>query len=158
MWLDEMAVKRKFDSLAQEAYLSVWRTYDRLKAIEERFFAPFGLTPQQYNVLRLLQGSESAVPTLAIATRLVSRAPDITRMLDRLEQDGYVLRTRSQEDRRAVLVSLTPEGHKILGEIEAPLEAMHADQIGHLSQKELRQLCELLSKARKPHEPDGSNW
>lgn len=158
MWLDEIAVKRKFDSLAQEAYLSLWRSYDRLKGIEERFFAPFGLTPQQYNVLRLLEGSESPVPTLTIAMRLVSRAPDITRMLDRLEQDGYVLRTRSSEDRRAVLVSLTPEGRKRLDEIAEPLEAMHTEQIGHLSEKDLRQLCELLSKVRKPHEPEGSNW
>ncbi len=150
--------KRKFDSLYQEAYLSLWRTYDRLKAIEDLFFSEQQITPQQYNVLRLLESAQKPLPTLAIGPRLVSRAPDVTRMLDKLEQDGWVERSRSNEDRRTVLVSLTPNGHQRLKQISDPLDAMHRAQLGHLSPEDLLHLCELLSKARNPHEPDESVW
>src|SRR5215204_3237261 len=75
----------RFDSPQQEAFLSLWRTYDRLRAHEDELFARHDLTAQQYNALRLLRAAHPRkVPTLAVATRLVSRAPDITRMLDRL--------------------------------------------------------------------------
>src|SRR5437762_14094222 len=84
-----------FDSLEQEAFLSLWRTYDRLRALEDELFARFDLTPQQYNALRLLRAEHpEPVPTLALADRLVSRAPDITRLLDKLEHRGPVAPTR----------------------------------------------------------------
>src|SRR3954470_6476332 len=91
---------RRFDSPEQEAFLNLWRTYDRLRALEDELFAGFELTPQQYNLLRLLKAARPApVPTLALAERLVSRAPDVTRMLDKLEARGLIARTRSAEDR-----------------------------------------------------------
>src|SRR5436853_5161547 len=84
---------RRFDSLEQEVYLNLWRTYDRLRALEDELFGRHGLTAQQYNVLRLLRGEHpETLPTLALAARLVSRAPDITRMLDKLEQRGLITR------------------------------------------------------------------
>src|SRR5690606_18237415 len=84
-------VRGRFDSPEQEAYLNLWRTYDRLRALEDELFARFELTAQQYNALRLLQARHpEPMPTLAVAGRLVSRAPDITRLLDRLEQRGLV--------------------------------------------------------------------
>jgi DNA-binding MarR family transcriptional regulator len=74
-----------FDSLQQQAFLNLWRTYDRLRLLEEELFARFELTPQQYNVLRLLRNKHPhSMPTLSLAARLVSRAPDITRMLEKL--------------------------------------------------------------------------
>src|SRR5579871_2070948 len=84
---------RRFDSREQEAFLGLWRTYDRLRALEEELFAGHGLTPQQYNALRLL-GSEHprTLATLELAGRLVSRAPDITRLLDRLDERGLIER------------------------------------------------------------------
>src|SRR5947209_4422930 len=86
---------RRFDSLEQEAFLSLWRTYDRLRALEEELFGRHGLTPQQYNALRLLHGEHPRrIRTLDLAGRLVSRAPDITRMLDKLEQRGVIERDR----------------------------------------------------------------
>ena len=92
------AKARRFDSLEQEAYLNLWRTYDRLRAEEDRLFDSVGLTAQQYNALRLLRGKHPAsLPTLALAERLVSRAPDITRMLDKLEQRKLVRRERLQK-------------------------------------------------------------
>jgi DNA-binding MarR family transcriptional regulator len=113
------AKKRKFDSQQQEVYLSLWRTYDRLKALEDELFQSWDLTSQQYNVLRILQAaSPKAVPTLQISQRLISRAPDITRMLDKLQERKLVSRLRSQEDRRTVLVEITPEGLELLEKLQ----------------------------------------
>src|SRR2546421_747047 len=93
------AVGPRFDSPEQEVFLNVWRTYDRLRALEDELFARFDLTPQQYNVLRLLRAEHPGdVPTLALAQRLVSRAPDITRMLDKLEQRGLIARDRRADN------------------------------------------------------------
>src|SRR5437899_5087394 len=84
---------RHFDSLEQEVFLNLWRTYDRLRALEEELFAGFDLTPQQYNALRLLSGEHPGkLRTLDLAARLVSRAPDITRLLDKLAQRGLIER------------------------------------------------------------------
>src|SRR5438105_13283474 len=89
-----------FDSLEQEVFLNLWRTYDRLRALEEELFGRHGLTPQQYNTLRLLRGvAPEPLPTLALAGRLISRAPDITRLLDKLEQRGLVARQRPADNR-----------------------------------------------------------
>src|SRR5437660_12713787 len=86
---------RRFDSPEQEVFLNLWRTYDRLRAFEDALFGRFDLTPQQYNVLRLLRAVHpGTVPTLTLADRLVSRAPDITRMLDKLERRGLIVRDR----------------------------------------------------------------
>jgi DNA-binding MarR family transcriptional regulator len=149
---------RRFDSPQQEAYLALWRTYDRLRALEDELFARFDLTPQQYNLLRLLRAAREPVPTLALAERLVSRAPDITRMLDKLEERGLITRTRSAKDRRTVLVAISDAGLGLLDRIAEPLRECHERQLGHLSASELRNLIGLLKAAREPHEPDGSPW
>jgi DNA-binding MarR family transcriptional regulator len=149
----------RFDSPEQEVFLNLWRTYDRLRAFEDGLFARFDLTPQQYNVLRLLRAVHpDAVPTLALADRLVSRAPDITRMLDKLEERGLVVRERPPENRRVVRVGITEAGVGLLRAIATPLRACHARQLGHLAASDLRKLAELLRAARAPHEPDGSPW
>jgi DNA-binding MarR family transcriptional regulator len=150
---------RRFDSPEQEAFLSLWRTYDRLRALEDELFATFDLTPQQYNALRLLRADHpEAVPTLALAERLVSRAPDITRLLDKLEQRGLIARTRKPGDRRSVLVGVTADGLALLDAIAGPLRECHARQLGHLSPADLKKLTTLLHAARLPHEPAGSAW
>ncbi len=149
----------RFDSLEQEAFLSLWRTYDRLRALEDEFFRPYDLTPQQYNVLRLLKAQQPALlPTLDVANLLVSRAPDITRMLDKLAQRGLVSRVRSESDRRTVLVGITPAGTQLLAEMHEPLRACHERQLGHLPPETLLQLIELLRQVRDPHEPQESSW
>jgi DNA-binding MarR family transcriptional regulator len=149
-----MGNARRFDSPEQEAFLNLWRTYDRLRALEDELFAGFDLTPQLYNLLRLLKAARpEPVPTLALADRLVSRAPDVTRMLDKLEARGLVSRVRSAEDRRSVLVEITDAGLALLARIAAPLRACHARQLGHLPPADLERLTELLKAARAPHEP-----
>jgi DNA-binding MarR family transcriptional regulator len=149
---------RRFDSPQQEAYLALWRTYDRLRALEDELFTKFELTAQQYNLLRLLQGAQKPVPTLTLAERLISRAPDITRMIDKLEERGVITRARSTKDRREVLVEITSPGVKLLDRISGPLKTCHERQLGHLSNADLKALIGLLQAAREPHEPAGSVW
>jgi DNA-binding MarR family transcriptional regulator len=149
---------RRFDTPEQEAYLALWRTYDRLRAFEDELFAGFELTAQQYNLLRLLRASRDPLPTLALAERLVSRAPDITRMLDRLGERKLITRNRPAENRRQVLVAITPAGAALLDKIAEPLRECHERQLGHLSAAELKSLIALLKAARAPHEPPDSVW
>src|SRR5207253_3088267 len=135
----------RFDSLAQEVFLNLWRTYDRLRALEDELFGRYDLTPQQYNALRLLRGEHpGAVPTLRLAERLVSRAPDITRMLDKLERRGLITRGRPADNRRVVEVAITGAGLALLDELDGPVRDCHARQLGHLPAAQLRQLVGLL--------------
>jgi DNA-binding MarR family transcriptional regulator len=149
----------RFDSLEQEVFLSLWRTYDRLRALEDELFGRYDLTPQQYNVLRLLRAAQpDAMPTLALARRLVSHAPDITRMLDKLERRGLIVRERRANNRRVVLVGITEAGQTLLHDITEPLRACHSRQLGHLPAGDLQRLSELLRAARAPHEEPGTSW
>jgi DNA-binding MarR family transcriptional regulator len=148
-----------FDSPQQQAYLSLWRTYDRLRLLEDELFGRFDLTAQQYNALRLLRGEyPDSLPTLAIAQRLISRAPDITRLLDKLEQLGLIARQRLLENRRVVKVAITQAGLDLLGELDGPVRECHERQLGHLNDTQLARLIELLQIVRRPHEQPGSSW
>ena len=144
---------RHFDSLEQEAFLNLWRTYDRLRAFEDELFAAHDLTPQQYNALRLLRSQHpQKIRTLDLARRLVSRAPDITRLLDKLEQRGLVDRDRPAENRRIVWIGITPAGIALLEELQKPIRECHVRQLGHLSASDLKELIALLRAAREPHD------
>jgi|SRR5262245_12775296 len=150
---------QRFDSQLQEAYLNLWRTYDRLRGLEDEFFSPFGLTAQQYNMLRVLKARHPrTLPTLELAQRLVSRAPDITRMLDKLEERGLVARERSKDDRRSVHVAITAAGLALVEQLHKPLSDCQSRQLGHLSNPDLQRLIELLRAARAPHEDESSAW
>jgi DNA-binding MarR family transcriptional regulator len=149
----------RFDSLQQEAFLNLWRTYDRLKMLEDELFARFGLTAQQYNTLRLLRAVHpETLPTLALAGRLVSRAPDITRLLDRLSDHALVVRERQAPNRRTVQVRISDKGIALVNELADAVRDCHRRQLGHLSATELKQLTVLLRKVREPHEPTGRPW
>lgn len=148
-----------FDSPEQELFLNLWRTYDRLRMLEDELFRQFELTPQQYNVLRILRGAApETLPTLVIGERLVSRAPDVSRMLDKLEGRGLVSRKRPVENRRQVLIAITVSGEKLLEDIAEPLRQCHQQQLGHLTGQECAQLVALLRRAREPHESKESYW
>ena len=151
--------KPRFDSLFQEAYLNLWRTYDRLKVVEDELFVRFDLSAQQYNALRLLEAAQpGTLPTLALGTKLISRAPDMTRMLDRLEERKLVHRERKPENRRVVEVGISPAGLSLLEELSGLVREGHKRQLGHLAARELKQLIELLQAARDPHEEPGGRW
>lgn len=147
-----------FDSLEQEAYLQLWRTYDRLREIDERVFAAHGLSAQQYNALRVLRAAAPGpLATSALGARLVSRAPDMTRMLDKLEEQGLVRRQRSVENRRLVQVWITAAGRTAVDRLADAVWRCGRDQLGHLDRKSLRAFIELLKQARDPHDHDAAD-
>lgn len=155
----QTAPARRFDSPEQEAFLGLWRTFDRLHSLEEELFARFELTPQQYNALRLLRAaSPGTLRTLDLAARLVSRAPDITRLLDKLADRGLIERNRLATNRREVQVGITAAGIALLDSMAEPLRECHAKQLGHLTAEQLRDLTALLRAARLPHEDADSSW
>ena len=148
---------QRFDSLEQETYLNLWQTYDRLKLLEDEVFGTVGLSAQQYNTLRLLRSVHpDAMPTLTLGGRLISRAPDMTRLLDRLEKRGLLSRERRPENRRVVAVRITSAGTKLLEEIHRSVQECHQRQLGHMSKTQLQELTELLKQARQPHESASS--
>ncbi|WP_437187333.1 MarR family winged helix-turn-helix transcriptional regulator [Planctomicrobium sp. SH668] len=145
--------KLQFDSPQQEAFLNLWRTFDKLKEIEESLFSRFELSAQQYNTLRLLSSVHpEPMPTLSLGARLISRAPDMTRLLDKLASRGLIQRVRREDNRRVVNVSLTQAGLDLLDELELLVRECHQRQLGHLSHVELHTLTRLLKEARAPHE------
>jgi DNA-binding MarR family transcriptional regulator len=150
---------RRFDSVQQEAYLHLWRTYDRLRTVEDELFQQHDLTAQQYNALRLLRAEHPGMlPTLVLAGKLVSHAPDITRLVDRLEQRGLVARLRTPDNRRVVQVGITPAGLELLKVLDQPVRECHQKQLGHLTASQLQSLIDLLRTARSPHEAEDSAW
>ena len=151
---DELKKRGPFASPAEEATLSIVRTHDRLMIRFARLFREFGLTPSQYNVLRILRGEGKPLPILEIAQRTVAVVPGITGLVDRLESAGFVQRRRCEEDRRVIFVVLTPAGTKILAELDEPLRKLHAEVHGGLSAKEIDKLIELLDKVRASLDPD----
>jgi MarR family transcriptional regulator, 2-MHQ and catechol-resistance regulon repressor len=146
----ELKKRRPFDSPEQEASLSIARTADRFGICFSRLFREFGLTPSQYNVLRILRGEGSPLPILEVADRMLAAVPGITGLIDRLEGMGHITRDRSTEDRRVVFVAITPKGLGLLGKLDEPVAALHKRLLGHMSPTELRQLIGLLEKARQP--------
>ena len=147
-----------FDSLEQEAYLQLWRTYDRLRELDERVFARHGISAQQYNALRVLRSvAPRALSTSAVGARLVSRSPDMTRLLDTLEEQGLVRRRRSDDNRRRVEVSITPAGRAVVTRLSAAVRQCGRDQLGHLDPATLRALIDLLKRARAPHDHDAAD-
>lgn len=151
--------QRRFDSPEQEAFLGLWRTFDRLRALEEELFARYDLTPQQYNALRLLRAVRpDTLRTTDLTERLVSRGPDTTRLLDKLAERKLIDRQRSETNRREVRVGITAAGVALLDELQEPLRECHAKQLGHLTRAQLRDLTALLRAARLPHEDADSSW
>src|SRR6516165_5056903 len=146
----ELKKRRPFDSPEQEAALNIARTADRFGICFARLFREFGLTPSQYNVLRILRGEGKPLPILEVADRMVAAVPGITGLIDRLEAMGLAVRERSTEDRRVIHVAITPRALDLLEALDQPVEALHQRLVGHLSRAELTELIRLLEKARQP--------
>ncbi len=146
----ELKKKRPFESPEQEAILNILRTNDQFQVRFTRLLRPYGLTPSQYNVLRILRGEGQPLPILEIASRTITVVPGITGLIDRLEEAGFVKRKRCREDRRVIYVALNDKARKTLAALDGPLDQLHEKLIGHLSQAELKELICLLEKARGP--------
>ena len=150
----ELKKKRPFDLAEQEAMLNILRTADQLQIRFARLFRKFGLTPQQYNILRILRGEGRALPILEIAARMITVVPGITGLIDRLESASLVERKRCDQDRRVIYVAIAPRAVEILAEIDEPLEQLHKQTLGHMSEHDLALLSRLLEQARRPLTPD----
>jgi DNA-binding MarR family transcriptional regulator len=135
--------------LEEEAALNIMRTADVLMLALSDVLKPHLLSSTQYNVLRILRGAgEAGASCKDIGARLVARDPDITRLMDRLEQRGLIMRDRAKEDRRVVTHRLTTAGLELVNELDRPIEALHRKNMGHLKGPKLRQLIELLEEVR----------
>ena len=145
----ELKQKVPFPSREQEAYLSLLRTTDALETQVEAWLKEFGLTGTQYNALRILRGAgPEGLPCREIGERMITRDPDITRLLNRLEDRGFVQRTRAKHDRRVIYGKITAAGLKLLREMDGPLERHGREMLRHVGQEKLRQLIELLELVR----------
>src|ERR1700676_1630328 len=146
----ELKKKRPFESPEEEALLSIVRTSDQLQMRSARLLRGHGLTPSQYNILRILRGEGKPLPILEIASRTIAVVPGITGLIDRLEQAGFGNRLPCGKDRRVFYVALTDQGMTTLAALDEPLVALHHKLVGHLSEGELKELIRLLEKVREP--------
>ncbi len=132
----------------EKVFLDLVRTTDILSRGPVEVLKTADLSPTQYNVLRILRGSPEGLPCGEIAARMITRDPDITRLLDRLEKRELISRCRETRDRRMVRSRITPEGLKLLAGLDGAVQAVHRKQLGHLGPARLRALTEILSVSR----------
>ena len=147
---EQLRQRKPFESLQQEAYLNLARTEALLSDALEQVLKPYGISGTQYNVLRILRGAEAdGLCRYEIRDRLITRMPDVTRLLDRMEDAGLVTRVRGSEDRRLVSTRLTKAGRELVDSLDEPVNEEHRRRLGHLSDPQLRTLIELLGLARE---------
>jgi DNA-binding MarR family transcriptional regulator len=157
---DEIGKRHAFASPEEEAHLNLLRTVSVLDAAFAPLFKAKGLSETTYNILRILRGHHAApnadpagIPCQTIGDQLVSRLPDVTRLVDRLETAGLVRRSRTPEDRRVVLVGITRKGLSLLAELDEPVNTLGRALFKHMTKSELTDLVRLLTKARRPQNP-----
>jgi len=145
----ELKQNKPFKSLKEEAHLSIQRTAALLEHAFESALKPHRITATQYNVLRILRGSEpEGLCRNEIGARLVRQVPDVTRLLDRLEDARLIARARGGDDRRFVVTRITRAGLKLLDQVEHRIDEIHDEQLGHLDEPQLRKLISLLAVVR----------
>ena len=135
-------------TLEETTFLELLRTTDMLSRGLAHLLKNEDLSANQYNVLRILRGAPQGLPCGEIANRMITRDPDVTRLLDRLEKRGLVARCRQTKDRRTVMTRITAEGLKLLARLDEPIQSGHRRQLGHLGRERLRALTELLQASR----------
>jgi len=132
----------------EEVNLELLRTTDLLERRFVPVLAAADLTATQYNVLRILRGAPAGLACGELGGRMITRDPDITRLLDRLEKRGLISRVRGAQDRRQVLTRITPAGLTLLASLDEPVRQAHRALLGHLGAARLKQLSQLLRAAR----------
>ena len=145
----ELKQTKPFRSLEQEAHLSIQRTSAELEHGFETIVKPYGVTATQYNVLRILRGAEPAgLCRNEIGSRMLRRVPDVTRLLDRLEDVRLIVRERGDEDRRYVTTRITASGLELLATLDPVVDRFHAARLRHLDEAGLRSLIDMLGRVR----------
>ena len=146
---DEIKQRKPFHSLSQEAVLALVRTADLLRRHFSDTLEPHGITPQQFNVLRILRGAgKVGLPTMEIGRRMIEQTPGTTRLVDRLIDKGWVTRESSAGDRRQVVCRITSKGLTALAATDAPMRAADEKALEGLSKEDLRSLLRILDIAR----------
>ena len=148
MGMDRSTKSRREGSPEESAYLDLLRTADVLTRGAIGVLKAEELSTTQYNVLRILRGSPQGLPCGEIAGRMITRDPDVTRLLDRMEKRALISRSRESRDRRLVLARITPEGLRLVNRLDEPVQKIHRKQLGHMGKDRLRALAELLAAAR----------
>jgi DNA-binding MarR family transcriptional regulator len=139
---------RRVGSPEEAAFLDLLRTADTLSRGVIGVLKAEDLSTTQYNVLRILRGAREGLPCGEIAGRMITRDPDVTRLLDRMEKRGLISRSRESRDRRIVMARITTEGHRLVDCLDEPVQNIHRKQLGHLGKDQLQALAELLAAAR----------
>ena len=132
----------------EEVFVDLLRTTDLLARRVASVLKAEDLSATQYNVLRILRGTPGGLPCGEIASRMITRDPDITRLLDRLEKRGLIARYRETTDRRVVMARITQSGLNLLARLDEPVRDAHRKQLSHLGRERLGRLTELLQVAR----------
>jgi DNA-binding MarR family transcriptional regulator len=146
----EIQQSKPFGTLEEEALVTLQRTADRLHWRLSEMLKTHGLSPTQYNALRILRGARDEGRACSeIAERMINRDPDITRLVDRLERRGLVARSREGRDRRVITTRITPAGLKLLESLDRPIEDLNRKLLGPLGEQRLRTLIQLLDAARE---------
>jgi len=147
--LKELQQTKPFRYLEEEVFLNIQRTADVMMQEVTDVLRPFGLSPTQYNILRILRGAgDTGVTCKDIGARMITRDPDITRLLDRLERRNLLTRNRAKEDRRFVAIRITEEGRALLQELDQPIAAKQIALMRHLNQQEMNETIEMLERIR----------
>ena len=150
----ELKQTRPFASLEQEATLSIARTAAILEHGVAEALREHGITPTQYNVLRILRGAgANGLCRNEVRDRLIAPVPDATRLLDRMVELGLVSRDRDLKDRRFVTTRITRRGLDLLTRLDDPIELLHRRRLGHLGATRLRELIDLLAEVRSKGAP-----
>jgi DNA-binding MarR family transcriptional regulator len=131
-------------------FVAILKLADTLSQEAEQLIKAAGLTSAQYNVLRILRGAEpDGLLCRGISERMISRDPDITRLLDRMENNKLITRERHKDDRRVIMTRITAEGLKLLKKLDRPVHELHKNQFRHMTAARLKELAELLKEAAK---------
>ena len=146
---EEIRQRKPFRSVREEAVLNIARTAAVLEHELAQALKPHGITPTQYNVLRILRGAGAeGLCRNEVGARLVRPVPDVTRLLDRMEETGLLSRRRSGTDRRYVTTTIARKGLDLLARLEGSIDAIHRAQLGHVAESRLRTLVDLLNEVR----------
>ena len=146
----EIKQTRPFERIEEEAVLNVLRTAEVLQGAIADFLKDYDLSPVQYNVLRILRGAGEAGATCSqIGERMLTRDPDITRLLDRMEARGLIRRERSKQDRRAVITRISEAGLALVGSLDGPMRQMNESRMGSFDRETLAGLTAALERIRE---------
>jgi len=146
---EDIQQTKPFSSLREEAMLNIVRTATTLSDEMDELFKERGITGTQYNVLRILRGAEpNGLCRNELRDRMITRMPDVTRLLDRMEEAGLVSRARDNEDRRMVSTRITAAGREMVDELDQPVHAFNQRRLAHVTDEQLETLIELLTVAR----------